>query len=436
MMSFLEKQFKLQENHTTVKTEILAGVTTFVTMGYIIFVNPDILSKTGMPFGAVMVATCVSAALATFVMAFLANYPLALASGMGLNAFFTFSVVLNPEMGMTWQAALAAVFIEGIIFIVLTLTKLRETIVNTIPKTLKIGIASGIGLFITFIGLQGAGIVVDNPATLVGLGSIKNSLPIALALGGLILMAALEHFKVKGSLLIGIVAVTGAGMALGRVPMPEAIVAAPPSLAPIFLQFDFSGLGNPDFWIVVFTFFFVDFFDTVGTLVGVCNRSGLLDEQGRLPRAKDALMSDAIGTVAGAMLGTSTVTTYVESASGVAQGGRTGLTAFVVGVLFTVSIFFSPIVGVVPSYATAPALIVVGIYMMMGLRDLDYSDWTELTPAMLAFFMMAMAYSIAIGIEFGIVSYVVLKLVTGKTKDVHAVVVGLAVLFVIKELLA
>jgi AGZA family xanthine/uracil permease-like MFS transporter len=405
-------------------------------MGYIIFVNPDILSKAGMPFGAVMVATCVSAAFATFVMAFLANYPLALASGMGLNAFFTFSVVLNPDMGMTWQAALAAVFIEGIIFIVLTLTKLRETIVNTIPKTLKIGIASGIGLFITFIGLQGAGIVVDNPATLVGLGSIKNSAPIVLALGGLILMAALEHFKVKGSLLIGIAAVTGAGMVLGKIPLPEAIVSTPPSLAPIFLQFDFSGLGNPDFWIVVFTFFFVDFFDTVGTLVGVCNRSGLLDEQGRLPRAKDALMADAVGTVAGAMLGTSTVTTYVESASGVAQGGRTGLTAFVTGILFLAAIFFSPIVGVVPSYATAPALIIVGIYMMMGLRDLNFDDWTELTPAMLAFFMMALAYSIAIGIEFGIVSYVVLKLVTGKTKDVHPVMVGLAVLFVIKELLS
>ncbi|MDR1379704.1 MAG: NCS2 family permease [Synergistaceae bacterium] len=435
-MSFLEKQFKLQENHTTVKTEILAGVTTFVTMGYIIFVNPDILSKAGMPFGPVMVATCVSAALATFLMAFLANYPLALASGMGLNAFFTFSVVLNPDMNVGWEGALAAVFIEGVIFIILTLTKLRETIVNTIPKTLKIGIASGIGLFITFIGLQGAGIVVGNPATLVGLGSIKNSFSIVLALGGLILMVVLEHFKVKGSLLIGIATVTGVGIALGRVPLPEAIVATPPSLTPIFWHLDFSGLGDPNFWIIVFTFFFVDFFDTVGTLVGVCNRSGLLDEQGRLPRAKDALMADAIGTVAGSILGTSTVTTYVESASGVAQGGRTGLTALVTGILFLVAIFFSPIVGIVPSYATSPALIIVGIYMMMGLRDLNYDDWTELTPAMLAFFMMALAYSIAIGIEFGIVSYVVIKIVSGKTKDVNVVLIGLALLFVIKELLA
>jgi AGZA family xanthine/uracil permease-like MFS transporter len=436
MMAFLEKRFRLQENHTTVKTEVLAGLTTFMTMAYIIFVNPDILSKTGMPFDSLMVATCVASALGTFLMAFLANYPIALAPGMGLNAFFAFSVVLNPDMGMTWQAALAAVLIEGVIFIVLTLTRVRETIVNTIPKTLKIGIAGGIGLFIAFIGLQGSGIVVANPATLVGLGSVRSSLPIVLALAGLILMAALEHFKVKGSLLIGIAAVTGAGIALGKVPLPETVVATPPSLSPIFMQFDFSGLGNPDFWIVVFTFFFVDFFDTVGTLVGVCNRSGLLDERGRLPRAKEALMADAVGTVAGSMLGTSTVTSYVESASGVAQGGRTGLTALVAGVLFLVAIFFSPIVGIVPSYATAPALIIVGIYMMMGLRDLDFGDWTELVPAMLAFFMMPLAYSIATGIEFGIVSYVVLKILTGKAKEVNWILVALALLFVLKELYA
>ena len=436
MMSFLAKQFKLEENHTTVKTEILAGITTFVTMGYIIFVNPNILSQTGMPFGPLMVATCVSAAFATFLMAFLANYPIALASGMGLNAFFAFGVVLNPEIGITWQMALTAVFVEGLIFILLTLTKLRETIVNTIPKSLKIGIAGGIGLFIAFIGLQGAGIVVANPATLVGLGSIKNNLSITLALVGLILMAALEYFKISGSLLIGIVAVTGAGIALGKVPMPEALVSMPPSLSPIFAQFDFSKLGNPDFWIIVFTFFFVDFFDTVGTLVGVCNRSGLLDQKGQLPRAKEALMADAIGTVAGSMLGTSTVTSYVESASGIAQGGRTGLTSVVVGILFLVSIFFSPIVGIVPAYATAPALIMVGIYMMMGLRDMDFGDWTELLPAMLAFFMMPLAYSIAIGIEFGIVAYVALKVVTGKTKDVNMVLVGLTILFILKELYA
>jgi AGZA family xanthine/uracil permease-like MFS transporter len=339
-------------------------------------------------------------------------------------------------MGMTWQSALAAIFIEGVIFVVLTLTKLRETIVNTIPKSLKIGIASGIGLFIAFIGLQGAGIVVANPATLVGLGSVKNNFAVSLALGGLILIAALEYFKVSGSLLIGIVAVTGAGVVLGKIPMPETVVSMPPSLSPIFMQFDFSGLGNPNFWIAVFTFFFVDFFDTVGTLVGVCNRSGLLDEQGRLPRAKEALMSDAVGTVAGSLLGTSTITSYVESASGIAQGGRTGLTAAVVGILFLASIFFSPLVGIVPAYATAPALVMVGVYMMMGLRDLNFDDWTELLPAMLAFFMMPLAYSIAIGIEFGIVAYVLLKVVTGRAKDVNWVLNGLAVLFVLKELFA
>ena len=435
-MSLLEKQFKLKENHTTVKTENLAGVTTFMTMAYIIFVNPNILSQTGMPVGPLMVATCVSAAFATFLMAFWANYPIALASGMGLNAFFAFSVVLNPEMGMTWQSALAAIFVEGVIFVFLTLTKLRETIVNTIPKSLKIGIASGIGLFIAFIALQGAGIVIANPATLVGLGSVKSNFAISLALAGLILIGALEYFKVSGSLLIGIIAVTGAGVVFGKVPMPDTVVSMPPSLSPIFMQLDFSGLRNPNFWIVVFTFFFVDFFETVGTLVGVCNRSGLLDEQGRLPRAKEALMSDAVGTVAGSLLGTSTITSYVESASGIAQGGRTGLTAVVVGILFLVSIFFSPLVGIVPAYATAPALLMVGVYMMMGLRDLDFDDWTELLPAMLAFFMMPLAYSIAIGIEFGIVAYVLLKAVTGKAKDVNWVLIGLAILFVLKEIFA
>ena len=433
-MSFLEKQFKLSENHTTVKTEILAGVTTFMTMAYIIFVNPGILSATGMPFNSVMSATCISAAIATFLMAFLANYPIALASGMGLNAFFAFSVVLNPGMNMTWQVALAAIFIEGVIFIILTLTKLRESIVNTIPKSLKIGIAAGIGLFITFIGLQGSGIIVSNPATLVGLGSLKNNAPALLTLGGLAVMVTLEYFKITGGLLIGIVAVTGAGAALGMVQMPASIVSAPPMPTETFLQFDFSMIGSANFWVVVFTFFFVDFFDTVGTLVGVCNRSGLMDEHGRLPNAKGALMADAVGTVAGSMLGTSTVTSYVESASGVAQGGRTGLTAIVVGLLFLGALFFSPLIGVVPAYATAPALIMVGIYMMMGLRDLNFDDWTELFPSMLAFFMMPLAYGIAVGIEFGIVAYVVVKVLTGKTKDVSLVMMGLTVLFILKEL--
>ncbi|MDR1875837.1 MAG: NCS2 family permease [Synergistaceae bacterium] len=430
-MSFPERQFRLRENHTTVKTELIAGLTTFMTMAYIIFVNPGILSQTGMPFDSLMVATCLSAALSTFLMAFLANYPIALAPGMGLNAFFAFSVVIG--MKVPWRVALFAVFVEGILFIALTLTKLREEIVNTIPKTLKIGIASGIGLFIAFIGLQGAGIIVHNDATLVTLGKLRNNVPALLALCGLALIIVLECFRVTGALLIGIAAITAVSVGLGMVSLPATFVSRPPSLAPIFWQFDFSMISNLNFWVIVFTFFFVDFFDTVGTLVGVCNRSGLLDSRGRLPNARGALLADAIGTVAGAVLGTSTVTSYAESASGIAQGGRTGLASIVTGVLFVLAIFFSPIVGMVPPHATAPALVVVGIYMMAGLRDLNYEDWTELVPAMLSFFMMPLAYSIATGIEFGIVSCVVLKLLTGKWKNVSWLMYGLAVLFILKE---
>ena len=433
-MSFLEHQFKISERGSSVRTEILSGITTFVTMSYIIFVNPDILSKTGMDFNALVVATCTSAALATFLMAFLANYPIGLAPGMGLNAFFAFSVVLG--MQIDWRVALAAVFVEGILFILLTLTKLREMVVNTIPKSLKIGISGGIGLFIAFIGLQGAGIVVRNDATLVSLGHFKGNLPALLALGGLLLMAVLEAYKVTGALLIGILAVTAAAVGLDLVALPGAFVSTPPSIAPIFGQFDFSMLNQPNFWVIMFTFFFVDFFDTVGTLVGVCNRSGLLDEDGNLPNARGALLADAIGTTAGAVLGTSTVTSYVESASGIAQGGRTGLSALVTGVLFLAALFFTPIVGMVPGYATAPALVIVGIYMMMSLRDLNFDDWTELVPSILGFVMMPLSYSIAVGIEFAIVSYVLIKWLSGKAKDVSWLMVALAVVFVLKEALS
>ncbi|GHS87020.1 permease [Synergistales bacterium] len=431
-MSFLEKQFKLTEKRTTVKTEIWAGITTFMTMAYIIFVNPDIISKTGMPFDAVMAATCLSAAVSCFMMAFMANYPIALASGMGLNAFFTFSVVLNPAMGTTWQMALAAVFIEGFLFVALTLTRLRETVANSIPRSLKLGIASGIGLFIAFVGFQNAGIIVNDPVTLVKMGSFRETTTI-LALTGLVLMGALQSLRITGGILLGIFAVTGAGFALGMVQMPDFLVSSPPSLAPIFLQFDFSKIGDLSFWVIVFTFFFVDFFDTIGTLVGLCARSGLLDEKGRIAQAKGALMADAVGTVVGATLGTTTVTSYIESASGIAQGGRTGLTAVVTGILFFAALFFSPLVKMIPSYATAPALVIVGIYMMAGLRDIDYDDWTELIPAILALFVMPLAYSISKGIEFGIVSYVLLKVFTGRYKDVSFVMAGLSVLFIVKE---
>ena len=444
MNAWFEKQFKLSEHGTDVRTEILAGITTFMTMAYIIFVNPGILSTTGMPFGSLLVATCLGASLATFLMAFLANYPFALAPGMGLNAFFAFTVVLG--MKIPWQVALAAIFIEGVIFILLTCTKVREEVVNSIPKTLKIGVSAGIGIFITFIGLQSAGLVVANPAVLVGLSPLRSNLAglcrqLAqdagglLALAGLLLMVTLETRRVTGGILIGIVAVTLAGIPLGITKMPAGIVSMPPSLSPIFMKMDFSMIAQPTFWVIVLTFFFVDFFDTVGTLVGVASRADMLDKDGRLPKASQALMSDAIGTTAGAVLGTSTVTTFVESASGVEQGGRTGLTALTVGILFLLATFFSPLISIVPACATAPALIMVGGYMMMGFKDMDFSDWTEFFPAIIAFFMMPFAYSIAAGIEFGIVSYVALKLLMGRGKEVNWLLYVLAVLFILNRAL-
>lgn len=437
--AWLDKQFKLSERKTDVKTEIIAGITTFMTMGYIIFVNPDLLSKTGMPFGALMVSTCLAAAFATVLMAFMANYPIALASGMGLNAFFAFTVVLG--MGISWEVALAAIFVEGIIFIFLTLTKLRESVVNGIPMSLKHGISAGIGLFIAFIGFQGGGLVVDNPATLVGHAALKNNIPALLTLAGLVIIGALETFKVRGAILWGIIAVTVLAIPFGIAPLPASIVSMPPSIAPIFMKLDFSYVGfnlsDPNvanFWIVVFTFFFVDFFDTVGTLVGVSGRANLLDEKGRLPQARGALLADAIGTTAGAVLGVSTVTSYVESASGIGVGGRTGLTALVTAALFLLAIFFSPIISIVPACATAPALIFVGVYMIMGITNVNFDDWTELLPSMLAVFAMPFAYSIASGIEYGVIVYVAVKAVSGRAKDVSLIMWALAAIFAVKEI--
>ena len=431
MNGWLEKTFKLSQNHTSVKTEILAGITTFMTMAYIIFVNPGILSNTGMPFGSLLVATCLGASFATFLMAFFANYPFALAPGMGLNAFFAFTVVLG--MKIPWQIALAAVFIEGIIFILLTLTKVREQVVNSIPTTLKIGVSAGIGLFITFIGLQSAGIIIKNDAVLVGLAPLANNTPVLLAFVGLLIMITLETRHITGGILIGIVAVTILGIPFGVTKMPTGFISMPPSLSPIFMKMDFSMIASPQFWIIMLTFFFVDFFDTVGTLVGVASRVDMLDSEGRLPNASQALMADAIGTTAGAVLGTSTVTTFVESASGVEQGGRTGLTAFTVAVLFLLAIFFSPLIAIVPACATAPALIMVGGYMMMGFKNLNYSDWTEFFPAIIAFFMMPFAYSIAAGIELGIVSYGFLKILMGRSKEVNWFLYVLTVLFLLNR---
>ncbi|MDR2825911.1 MAG: NCS2 family permease, partial [Deltaproteobacteria bacterium] len=328
MVSLLDSFFKLKERNTTVSTEVMAGITTFMTMAYIIFVNPSILSKTGMPAGALMVATCLAAAFATLLMAFLANYPIALASGMGLNAFFTFTVCL--EMKISWQLALAAIFIEGVIFILLTLTKVRESVVNGIPSSLKYGIAAGIGLFVAFTGFQSGNLVVDSPATLVTQAHFKGNLPALLTLAGLVIIGALEACRIRGAILWGIIIITALAIPLGVAPLPLAFVSAPPSIAPIFMAMDFSSIGlnlaNPavaNFWLVVFTFLFIDFFDTIGTLVGVGSRAGLLDKNGKLPKARQALFADAVGTVGGAVLGVSTVTSYVESAAGVGVGGRT-----------------------------------------------------------------------------------------------------------------
>lgn len=429
MNSWLEKRFKLAEAGSNVRTEILAGITTFMTMAYIIFVNPGILSKTGMPFGSLLTATCLGAALGSFLMAVFANYPFALAPGMGLNAFFAFTVVLG--MGVSWQVALAAIFVEGVIFIVLTFTKVREAIVQAIPTTLKIGVSAGIGLFITFIGLQSAGIVVADPAVLIGLCDFKTNIPGILALVGLLVMIVLETRRVTGGILIGIIVVTLLGIPFGITKLPEGIISAPPSIAPIFMKLDFSMIAKPEFWIIMLTFFFVDFFDTIGTLVGVASRANMLDKNGRLPRASAALMADAVGTTAGAILGTSTVTTFVESASGVEQGGRTGLTALTAAVLFLLAMFLSPLIAIVPACATAPALMMVGGYMMMGFKNMEFDDWTEFFPAFIAVFVMPFAYSISAGIEFGIISYVVLKLLMGRGKEASPLLYVLAILFVI-----
>lgn len=422
--------FGIKEAGSTVRTELMAGLTTFMTMGYIIFVNPGILADAGLPFDAVMVATCLASALGTALMGVLANYPIALSCGMGLNAFFAYTVVLT--MKVSWQVALAAIFIEGLIFIVLTLTKIRESVVNGIPKSLKIGIAAGIGFFIALIGFKGAGIVVPNEATLVMMGDLTAK-PVLIAVFGFIVSVTLECYHVRGAILWGILAATAASVPAGLSKIPESFVSMPPSIMPIFMKMDFSMIGTATFWGIVFTFFFVDFFDTVGTLVGVSIRAGLLDEKGNLPRARQALMADAVATSAGAVLGVTTVTSFIESASGVEQGGRTGLTAMTVSVLFLLAMFFSPVVSMVPGAATAPALVIVGVYMMMSLRDLDFSDFSEAIPAAVAVFVMPFTYSIGNGIEFGTLTYVATKLLTGKAKQISPILWLLALLFLLKE---
>ena len=426
----LNRFFKLKENQTSVKTEILAGITTFMTMAYILAVNPDILSATGMDKNALFTATALSALVATMVMALVARLPFALAPGMGLNAFFAFTVVLG--MGHTWQFALTAVFIEGIIFLILTAFNIRELIVNAIPLSVKHAVSAGIGLFIAFIGLQNAGVIVNNDATLVGLGNM-GSPAVLIALGGIVVTAVLLALKVKGALLIGIFTATIAGIPLGVTSMPEGhLVGAPPSLSPIFFKFEFSEIFTLDMLIVLFTFLFVDMFDTVGTLVGVSDKAGMLTKDGKVPRAKQALFADSIGTTVGAILGTSTVTTYVESASGVAEGGKTGLTSLTTAGLFLIALFFAPLFTMVPPAATAAALVLVGFFMMSPILKINFDDFSEAIPAFVTIIMMPLTYSIAEGIVFGMLSYVFLKLLTGKVKDLSPVMIILAILFILK----
>lgn len=430
MENFLEKSFHLKEHKTSAKTEIIAGFTTFMTMAYILAVNPGILGETGMDSGAVFTATAISAFIATLVMAFFANYPFALAPGMGLNAFFAFSVVLG--MGHTWQFALTAVFLEGIIFIILTFTNVREAIVRSIPKNIKQAISVGIGLFIAFIGLGGAGIVVQGQGIPLDLGDVTSPSAIV-CLFGLIVIGVLLVKKVRGAILIGILCSTILGYFLGVTKLPESgFLSTPPSLAPIFMKFEWNNILSLDMLIIMITFLFVDMFDTIGTLVGVATKANLVDEEGNLPGAKKALFADAVGTTFGAILGTSTVTTYVESAAGVAEGGRTGLTALVAAIFFLISLLLSPIFLAIPSAATAPALIAVGLFMMSPIKSIDFDDWTEALPAFLTIIMMPLAYSIAQGIVFGIIAYALLKLLTGRVKEASPIVYILAVLFILK----
>jgi AGZA family xanthine/uracil permease-like MFS transporter len=427
--NYMEKFFKLKEHDTTVKTEIIAGITTFMTMAYILVVNPGILASTGMPFDALFTSTVLASIVATLVMALYANYPFALAPGMGLNAFFAFTVV--GIMGYSWQFALTAVLIEGIIFIILTFLNVREAIINAIPMNLKHAVSVGIGLFIAFIGLNGAGIVVTGQGTPLMLGEV-NSGPALVAILGLLITGVMLAKKVKGALLWGIIITTAISVPVGLTSLPSSLVSLPPSIAPIAFQFDFTNVFSLDMLVVLFTFLFVDMFDTIGTLIGVSVKADLLDESGKLPGAKKALFADAIGTTVGACLGTSTVTTFVESAAGVADGGRTGLTALSTAGMFFIALFLSPLFLMVPAAATSPALILVGLFMMSPILKINLDDYTESIPAFLTIIMMPLAYSIAEGIAFGVASYMILKFISGRAKEVSMVTYIVGIIFILR----
>lgn len=424
----------LKENNTDVRTEVLAGVTTFMTMAYILAVNPLILSDAGMDAGGVFTATALSAAIATLVMALYAKYPFGLAPGMGLNAFFAYTVVLG-DMQKPWQFALTAILIEGILFIILSFFNVREGIFNSIPLNLKNAVSVGIGLFIAFLGLDGAGIIQAGEGTLLGLGDLTSGAPIV-AIIGILVTGFLFAKNVKGALLIGILVSTLVGIPLGVTQLPAGvnnIMSLPPSVSKVAFKFvGFDEIFSWDMLIVVFTFLFVDIFDTVGTLAGVASKADMLDEDGKLPRVGKALTADAIGTIAGACLGTSTVTTFVESASGVAAGGRTGLTALSTAGMFLLALFFAPLFTLIPAAATAPALVIVGLFMMSPIKQIDFEDYTESIPAFLTIIMMPFSGSIAEGIVFGMISYVVLKAVTGRFKEVSWTMTIISILFVLR----
>lgn len=433
MKNLLEKTFKLSENNTTIRKEFLAGLITFLTMSYILIVNPSILSTTGMDKDALFTATALATIFATLMMALYAKLPIAQAPGMGLNAFFAFTIC--GVMGYSWQFALTAVFIEGIIFILLTFFNVRELIVKSIPKVLKDAIPVGIGLFITLIGLKNAGIVVSSPATLVALGDFSQH-SIWIAFLGLFVTAVLFVRNVNGSILIGIVVATIFGLILGDVKLPEGnVIDTPPSIAPIFAQFEWDHILSINMVIVVFTLLFVNLFDTVGTLIGVVSKAGLADEDGNFPQMKKALFSDALGTTVGSILGTSTVTAYVESASGVASGGRTGLTSVSTALFFILALFFAPLFLMVPAAATSPALIIVGLFMISSVAKINFSDMSEGLPAFLTIVFMPFTYSIAEGIVFGMLSFAFIKVFCGKSKDVSFTVYVIAVLFLLKLVL-
>ncbi|MCB1608754.1 MAG: NCS2 family permease [Xanthomonadales bacterium] len=426
--SALARFFKLADHQTSVRQELLAGLTTFLTMAYILVVNPEILAAAGMPRDSVFVATCLAAALGSAVMGLYANYPIALAPGMGLNAYFAFVVV--GTLGYSWQTALGAVFISGCLFLIISLLRVREWVVNAIPRSLKLAISAGIGLFLAIIGLKNAGIVVANPATLVGLGDLHLPAPL-FAIGGLLLIVALQARKITGGIVIGILAVTAAAVLLGQTPF-NGIVAAPPSLAPTWLQLDLARALNAGLLAVVLTFFLVELFDATGTLIGVCHRAGLLDAEGKLPRLNRALLADSSAIAAGAVLGTSSTTAYIESAAGTAVGGRTGLTAVTVAALFLLALFLAPLASTVPGFATAPALIYVAVLMTRGLAELDWEDLTEAAPAVICAVTMPFAFSIAHGIAFGFVSYAGIKLLAGRWREVSPAVWVIAAVFVAK----